>query len=371
TTTFGCSFVGASNGSSTSSSLSAVLWDTPSCFPTSSSASCAVIKACPEMVTNTSSHTMSTTLSNSITLPLTQSGRQQGNHSRSNNSLTKTTLTVSHSTTAATTSRTPSTTFSDSASYSQSVSSSRSHHRRRAVVTVTSSHSASMMSSTSSSLSSVSNVGTMSRSIPFFKKMHSDSETLSQATKSPSTSLAPTAHRSNSNPHHTTTRHPPRRKQTHTTTKSAGTPAPSDALGAATNDSNTVGIAVGATIGGIALLGIVGALVFVFVIRPRQHQRVVKDLDDTATPLRDSEEMKMQQLDDASVTIAVPRGETLQGNVNKKFDKPYEYFEADDDVGPMLMSVVSHGGVDYTVLDEDEEGFYDAEGYYHYYEDDT
>jgi hypothetical protein len=145
--------------------------------------------------------------------------------------------------------------------------------------------------------------------------------------------------------------------------------APPDGLAAA-GDDNTVGIAVGASVGGLVLLGIIAGLVFVFIIRPRQRQRVVKDLDDNATPLRNDEMEMLQQRTEVAV-LSPPQTK------KSKLDVAHEYFEgggeeADIDAPAMLsMSVVSHGGVDYTIVDEDDEGFYDADGYYHYYEDDT
>jgi hypothetical protein len=145
--------------------------------------------------------------------------------------------------------------------------------------------------------------------------------------------------------------------------------APPDSLAAASDD-NTVGIAVGASVGGLVLLGIIAGLVFVCIIRPRERQRVVKDLDDNATPLRNDEMEMLQQRADVQV-LSPPKTKKSQLDV-----VAHEYFEggggeADIDAPAMLsMSVVSHGGVDYTIVDEDDEGFYDADGYYHYYEDD-
>lgn len=152
------------------------------------------------------------------------------------------------------------------------------------------------------------------------------------------------------------------------------TPAPPTDSGLAAADnssSDTVGIAVGASVGGVVLCAIIGALVFFFVIRPRRTQRTVKDIEFVEVGTNVHE---MMQSSDAVATGRSTKGKgndlSLQEDLLPASQKGRESSgKNDDDLGPMLASVVSHGGFDYTVVEEDDEGFYDAEGYYHYYED--
>jgi hypothetical protein len=113
---------------------------------------------------------------------------------------------------------------------------------------------------------------------------------------------------------------------------------------AAATASNTVAIAVGSSIGAAVVVVVVGVLVFLFVIRPRRQQRTVHDLDNS--------------VDDGTV---------MQGIYVEDAGGNKDHLDALMMEEPMLLS---HEGISYTIAEEDEEGFYDAEGYYHYYEDD-